>query len=560
MSEYHVNLAGSDLHYPMGHSSSLKTLVLADGEADAFTVRDPTDAKNAFNLDTSGSQDVLTLGDSAYDLDVAIEGTGRLDIDHSSFLLRSGATIGGDAGMWAQLTATQFTGLAFDISAGEWYAGRTASGVDPLQTSAITIDNYDPFHAEYLVLEEITAPSPSCGIWSDSSGDLYFKSSAGTVQITSGGSLAGGGSDHAGSGTATWLSPSTGTCSGSYAVALGVSVDSRAARSVVIGYSATDYYSSTAQDDGVVIGSSAVVRGIQAVRIGVGGYANQGGVAVGYGSTTGQYSVALGHAAYSTANYATLLGAGSADSAYASSIAIGYSATVTAANQLVIGATGTNGYVTDLYLGAGVASNYAASRDVTIHATGGNSGYDGADLTLAAGVGGSATDAGGDLYFQTANHQTLSTVLQLVGAEDGDEKPTGALIQSCPSGGSGTKFSKSVQYTTHGSWAEVSSWDVASGKATAGYVVCKANRVTTGATGCWAGWFGVTNIGGTTEGGSDTTDAWFHEILLSTTAGTEGWEFEVTADDVNDKIKFRFKTTGGSATIDVEIHVFFIAQ
>ena len=170
----------------------------------------------------------------------------------------------------------------------------------------------------------------------------------------------------------------------------------------------------SAGSDAVAFGNGATAGGGATVAIGRGAVANYGGsiaigqeattawdyaIAIGLFSDAGSNSLSLGTLSQGTGTQSIALGAfASATNHYA--IAMGYGAATTANNQFVLGST--NEYISDMYLGAGVTSASAASRDVVLNATGGSgSNIGGADLTLAGGRG-TGTGAGGAILFQTA--------------------------------------------------------------------------------------------------------------------------------------------------------------
>jgi len=123
--------------------------------------------------------------------------------------------------------------------------------------------------------------------------------------------------------------------------------------------------------------------GRDALENNIGGYLNIGvGYDAGRTLTSGNSNTIIGSSADTTAGAV-------------GSIALGTWATCTASNQMVVGSATVP--ITDIYLGEGVTS--ATPQDITINATGGTSGVDGADLILYGGRAGSG-GAEGDVLIK----------------------------------------------------------------------------------------------------------------------------------------------------------------
>lgn len=442
MALHSAQLWSDGLHHAVGSSQSGYPEILIDGVVEAYRWENSSNA-GLLNFDT-GTQEVATFGEAGYDLDVSMLGDGALRIEPAGLLLRHTQTSDSeDAGVWVRRTASLFSGLIWDNSRSEF--GAITATTEPVQTADVTISAYLGLHVSETVLEQVSSRS-----WSspsdDDTGVLYTKDVSGVtelfyqgddgasgsheIQLTNAGVAGGGCCDHPGTGSNTWLSPTTGTCSGSDSCAGGVGVVSTGSYNVVWGYGSADGgYNSI-----VAIGRNASATGQQSVAIGDGASASQGTVIIGYSpSTTGQYNVMIGHdvgGSGSSGWRCVMLGAGSIQSSYDGCILIGYGAVSTAAHQCLLGGNSTVGYVDQVYVGIGVAHASASSYPVTVQSSWGTSGNDGADLTIAAGGGGSGTDVGGDLYLQTAASDTLTTRIKVESAGDiiiGN--PSGAFLR-----------------------------------------------------------------------------------------------------------------------------------
>ena len=146
------------------------------------------------------------------------------------------------------------------------------------------------------------------------------------------------------------------------------------------------------------------------------------GQAAGNDLTTGSHNTLIGQNAGDvliTGGYNVLIGSLAAATAGGgniwSSIALGANIELTANNQCIIGGDDVqalNTHVTQFYLGTGVTHASAASRDITVQASGGSgTNNGGADFTLAGGKG-TGNAASGEVLFQTSTAGSSGTALQ----------------------------------------------------------------------------------------------------------------------------------------------------
>jgi len=182
-------------------------------------------------------------------------------------------------------------------------------------------------------------------------------------------------------------------------------------------------------------GSSAAALG---TAFGVSAVALSSGVAIGYLSVNSSTnSVTVGENSSTGAFDSIAIGTDASTAATANSISIGRGASSAggvAIGTTVVATAGTfvsgsdTRTITDVYFGAGITSD--APVDYTIHGTGGSSGFaiNGAYLILAGGVGGTATDVGAGIVFQTARTAD-GTLLVTAGSIDG---PTGCISFPMP--------------------------------------------------------------------------------------------------------------------------------
>ena len=119
----------------------------------------------------------------------------------------------------------------------------------------------------------------------------------------------------------------------------------------------------------------------------------------GWTNSTGSFNIFLG--------VATTFAGGTSRS---NCIVIGHNAQATASRQGIIGSSNSDGYITDLYLGSGVAS--ATPFDITVRSTGAASVADtsGANLKFQAGIP-TGTGKSGDLVILSSSRSTISSSL-----------------------------------------------------------------------------------------------------------------------------------------------------
>ncbi len=172
-------------------------------------------------------------------------------------------------------------------------------------------------------------------------------------------------------------------------------------------------------------GLNASVAGLtngEAVAVGFGASSNNYGVAVGHNAVANSSGdTALGHNTFANGGRAIALGDG-ANASNVESIAIGYSAVTTAANQVVIGGDdgAGAGEITQVVVGNGATN--AAPIGFTLQGTSGSgSNIAGASVTIAGGQG-TGTGNGGSLNFKIADPgstgsslNSLATVFSLSG-------------------------------------------------------------------------------------------------------------------------------------------------
>lgn len=265
----------------------------------------------------------------------------------------------------------------------------------------------------------------------------------------------------------------TSTAAGTSSLALGNSASSGDTNSIAIGKSAIissggsntiviGQNISTSSADGVTIGNGA---SNWKQSVGVGSAVNAGGqdaVAVGYQAGGGTQTVMLGSKSSGSGtnnigigyNVSVTGSGGATDSigiganavtGFTNVIAIGSSAAATAANQALIGGASTS--ITSVYFGKGVTS--ATPAAVSLNATGGNgAGINGADITIASGLGGTAADKGGDILFKTAvtgAGTTLATRFQISENKIGFFGVTAAVQQTGGAATAGATYTATEQ-------------------------------------------------------------------------------------------------------------------
>jgi hypothetical protein len=153
---------------------------------------------------------------------------------------------------------------------------------------------------------------------------------------------------------------------------------------------------STASSRGVLIGQSATMNA--ASESGTSGSIVVGNSA----SSTAKQSIVLGASSSCTGGRAIVLGYASSASQQAS-IAIGYNITNTDTHTCLIGdasGTGTTGGIQKLIIGRGLTSTTPVDVIYTIN--GGSGAVNGSNLIVQGSLGGTASDLGGSLKFQTA--------------------------------------------------------------------------------------------------------------------------------------------------------------
>lgn len=187
--------------------------------------------------------------------------------------------------------------------------------------------------------------------------------------------------------------------------------------------------------ESVVIGSTADADQPNVVIIGYAAYAGTtaaGSVAVGSGASShNDSSIVIGRGAEASVAFApvTLIGTG----------ATNVDANGTAQGRVFVGAGPQSHKINDVYFGSGISDSTGtnAAESYTIHGTGGNVNFpNGANVSLAGGIGYTATDQGGEIHLQTAIDGAATTLVDalLIDRNANLVQGTGALLTTATDG------------------------------------------------------------------------------------------------------------------------------